>query len=217
MNSAEVSLAFSLLKNNGINLNLPDHIKKEISPEILFDGADSMFKTVLSDSRVYGEYGCGKSTIWVSETFEIPTLSVDTSSEWVHHVKKTCSDNLNLKIKHVDLGEVLDWGRPRDYSKRENFQAYGEWLWQQEHKPDTILVDGRFRVFCFLNCLLHAEEGTRIIFDDYINRPQYHVVQEFVKREKVCERQCLFIVPEKKKIDIQKVENEIQHFKYVMD
>ena len=33
---------------------------------------------------------------------------------------------------------------------------------------DCVLVDGRFRVCCFLTSLKNAEQGTRIIFDDYV-------------------------------------------------
>jgi hypothetical protein len=38
-------------------------------------------------------------------------------------------------------------------------------------KPDLVLIDGRFRLACFLHPLLAAAPGTPILFDDYTNRP----------------------------------------------
>ena len=45
----------------------------------------------------------------------------------------------------------------------------------------------------FLTSLKYAKTGTKIIFDDYFNRPEYHLVEEFVKPSEACGRQALFI------------------------
>ena len=62
-----------------------------------------------------------------------------------------------------------------------------------------------------------ADEGTKIIFDDYINRPSYHIIENYVKREEIFGRQCLFLVPKKDKLDIEKLKIDIKNFRYVMD
>jgi hypothetical protein len=36
--------------------------------------------------------------------------------------------------------------------------------------PDTILVDGRLRVACTLESLLHVDRATIILVDDYADR-----------------------------------------------
>lgn len=41
------------------------------------------------------------------------------------------------------------------------------------------MIDGRFRVACFLYSLLCAETGTVILFDDYSLRFRYHLVEDF--------------------------------------
>jgi len=41
--------------------------------------------------------------------------------------------------------------------------------------------------------LKFADAGTRILFDDYTNRPQYHIAENYVPRVRVCGRQCLFV------------------------
>jgi hypothetical protein len=61
---------------------------KNFSPNSLFDGDDVLFKKLIKDIRIYGEYGCGKSTNWVLKNTSCKILSVDTSSEWIESVKK---------------------------------------------------------------------------------------------------------------------------------
>jgi hypothetical protein len=79
-------------------------------------------------------------------------------------------------------------------------------MWQEKISPDLVLIDGRFRVFCFLTSVKFAPVGTKILFDDYINRPFYHVVEEFCERIDTCGRQALFEVSQSAK---KKVSDEI--------
>ena len=102
------------------------------------------------------------------------------------------------------------------YEKSYNFINYFNWIWTQDILPDTVLIDGRFRVCCFLTSIKYANENTKIIFDDYNNRPYYHVVEKFIKKEQTCGRQALFIV-ENKNINIDLLNIEINNFRYVMD
>lgn len=122
-------------------------------------------------------------------------LAVDTAQAWVSHVRNVNQENPKLDAIWVDVGPVGNWGRPISYEKRGAFEEYVEALWSREEKPDVVLVNGRFRVASFLTCLIRAEPGTKIIFDDYTNRPIYHVVEEFAERQETCGRQCLFHVP----------------------
>ena len=184
----------------------------------LFDGDDSLFKDVLKTSKIFGEYGCGSSTEWVSKYTSADIVSVDSSRDWVDKISSgNAAYNKRIKLKHIDLGEVENWGRPISYEKSCNFINYFNWIWNQDILPDTVLIDGRFRVCCFLTSLKYANENTKIIFDDYNNRPYYHVVEKFVKKEQTCGRQALFIVENKKNINIDLLNIEINNFRYVMD
>lgn len=184
--------------------------------EKLFDGNDGLFKEILlKNTKVYAEYGCGDSTLWIDKRTNATIYSIDTSREWIEKVQ-SCSDKLD-NMKFVDLGRVGDWGKPFDYSKRDRFIDYTDWIWRQKLIPDVVLIDGRFRVCCFLTSLKNAKQGSQIIFDDYVDRPYYHIVEEFIKREVTDGRQCLFIVPNKSKIDTDRIDYEIEKFRYVMD
>jgi len=185
----------------------------------LFDGDDKLFKKILGDTRVYGEYGCGQSTEWVLKNTNVSIKAVDTSKEWVKRVLNNISknDDHRIKIDYIDLGEIGNWGRPVGYSHKESISLYTDMIWTQGEKPDTVLIDGRFRVCCLLTSLKYADEGTRLVFDDYTDRRHYHVVEKFVEREEVCGRQCLFIVPNKVNINIKELDKEIERFRYVME
>ena len=185
---------------------------------MLFDGDDSLFKDLLKNSKNYGEYGCGLSTEWVLKNTNAKILSVDSSRDWVDKISSgNAAYNKRIKLKHIDLGDVENWGRPIGYEKSYNFINYFNWIWIQDIIPDTVLIDGRFRVCCFLTSIKYANENTKIIFDDYNNRPYYHVVEKFVKKEQTCGRQALFIVKNKNNINLDLLNIEINNFHYVMD
>ncbi|MAO75600.1 MAG: hypothetical protein CL699_04770, partial [Chloroflexi bacterium] len=96
-----------------------------------------------------------------------------------------------------------------------HFDIYTSSIWNRAEKPDVVLIDGRFRVACFLKSLLHAPPNTVILFDDYINRPHYHVVEEFLTPDQTCGRQASFIVPQN--INKEKIEEMYNQFLIVMD
>lgn len=166
---------------------------------------------------VYGEYGCGASTLWVAKNTTCRIVSVDTSAEWVMNVTGNLQHRTNLSIKYVDVGPVKKWGRPESYEKAENFVQYTEYPWEHVDVPDVVLIDGRFRVCCFLTTLAHAREATVIIFDDYVRRLHYHYVERFLKPADVNARQAKFIVPQKQKLDMTEILTSIDKFRFVLD
>jgi len=183
----------------------------------LFDGYEDIFKRAMADCTVYGEYGCGASTMWVAKNTSCKIISVDTSEIWATHVRESLPCRTDLLIKYVDVGPVKKWGRPESYANAENFSGYTEYLWEQADVPDVVLVDGRFRVCCFLTTLARAREGTVVIFDDYIRRPHYHYVERFLKPVEVNGRQAKFILPPLEKRDTERILASVKKFRYVLD
>lgn len=119
---------------------------------------------------------------------------MDTSSEWICAVEKDlAADSARFKIEWVDIGPLGRWGSPLTFASRKNFKAYADSIWRHEEKPDLVLIDGRFRVACLFVSLLNANVGTKILFDDYLGRPKYHVVEEVLKPVRFCGRQALFV------------------------
>ena len=200
----QITRALGILKRNGISLNLPETVLKDVQAKILFDGDDAMFKELIEGARVYFEYGCGKSTEYVLKHTNSSIFAVDTSGDWVEKIQKlrTSENSQRLNVHWVDVGPVGDWGMPTSFKMRHKFVEYAELLWRQSAMPEVVLIDGRFRVSCFLATLKFAPVGTKIIFDDYNQRPYYHVAEEFARKMEVCGRQALFEVSDDAKSKI---------------
>lgn len=181
----------------------------------LFDGNDALFKRIVPKSSVYGEYGMGASTKWVYRNTTAKIVAVDTSEEWVKNVEGSLGGSDRAALRWVDLGPIKEWGWPTTYVGRKQIPDYTEGIWNYDQKPDVVLVDGRFRVACFLTSLLNGAPGTRIIFDDYNVSPHYHVVEEVLERADNCGRQALFVIPEN--IDRGRVADLREKFMHVRD
>lgn len=59
--------------------------------------------------------------------------------------------------------------------------------------PDLILIDGRFRVACMLECLVRVkDQSSAIFFDDYFDREPYSVVERFADMVDRAGRMAIF-------------------------
>jgi hypothetical protein len=114
------------------------------------------FMNAISRSNCFLEYGCGGSTAYAANVAKVKTiLSVDTSKEWINKVVGSLSQaESRLLINHCDFGELRKWGKPVNRDKSAHFWRYmvTPWVAAKENNliPDTVLVDGRFRVASFL-------------------------------------------------------------------
>ncbi len=188
---------------------------KEIKKnDTLFDGNDVLFKYYLKKCKVYFEYGIGKSTLWVLKNTKANIISIDTDKKWIDTIP-TNNYETRLKLIWVNLGELTDWGRPNSYKYKTKFGDYINGVWNYKKKADVTLIDGRFRVACFLSSLLNSKINAIIIFDDYLNRPWYHVVEEIVPIYKQYGRQGIFKVP--KHFDKELTKELLNKFLYVFD
>ena len=170
-------------------------VKSKVENQPLFDGNDKLFKLYLQDCKLYFEYGVGLSTSWAFENSNAKIIAVDTDKEWISHVDNRV-DNLRVKLVWVNLGDLTKWGRPNSYKYRNNFIDYVSGVWNFKSQADVILIDGRFRVACFLYSLIHSKKDSIIIFDDYFNRPWYHIVEDVIPLHDKCGRQAIFKVPD---------------------
>lgn len=164
------------------------------------------FMNRISCSRIYLEYGTGGSTIhasrWVDKLF-----AVDSDSYFMKAVQKKLDQQprkATCRLIYADIGRTGPWGRPikRKYEPgREpaSWRAYPELPWtalaEENIRPDTILIDGRFRVACALASLRHlpAHSETEILFDDYAERQHYHALEQYALLKAVHGRMAIFM------------------------
>lgn len=159
-------------------------------------------KELIDSSTNILEYGSGGSTIYASNSKAKCILSVDNDNEWIEKIIKEYENIDYPKPKlitvHSYIGPSGLWGYPKDKSHQEQWKYYPIDVWDEANivgiSPDTIIIDGRFRVACFLYSIASAKPGTKIFWDDYVNRESYHVVENILKPEKTVGRAAIFTV-----------------------
>jgi hypothetical protein len=151
----------------------------------------------------YLEYGIGGSTVLAAQKSLQSIIAIDSSDEWIQKVKtdiEKCVYTGNINLLHANLGATGDWGYPIDELMVKNWPQYyaSPWISYRSlgHSPDLILIDGRFRTPCFLYSLLHCKTGTRILWDDYLNRPEYHFVEQVLPPQGLVDDMAVFTVIE---------------------
>jgi hypothetical protein len=69
---------------------------------------------------------------------------------------------------------------PSGAGSARSWPNYSTEVWKiLNHDPDLVLIDGRFRVSCFLQAILRLSVATKYAFHDFWSRPYYHVVLQF--------------------------------------
>ena len=170
----------------------------EVPTEPHFDEASTLyFREQLQKARNYLEYGSGGSTILANQMVT-NLVSVDSDASFLADVRRkleTHDRRAMAKLIHVNIGLTQHWGMPvftkptRRRVRRWEEYAKAPWRYFRTigQQPDLILVDGRFRVACVLESLLSLSPltDTQILLDDYVDRPEYEVIERFAQVELV--------------------------------
>lgn len=157
-----------------------------------------LFESFLRCANKYMEFGSGGSTCLAANLVRTSVLAIDLSSPWLDSVAKYCSDNnarLTPNLIHVDIGPTGDWGYPTDLSTRSTWPSYHSKIWTTTaaEDADLYLIDGRFRVACFMQAILRADQDAVIIFHDFRSREHYHVVHEVAREIATSEDLSVFV------------------------
>lgn len=143
-----------------------------------------LLSSFLRQSTAYFEFGMGGSTVLASSLVQRSIVAIDSSEQWVSSVRAAIPPRPGqvVKLHHIDIGEVGAWGTPVNPDRQRSlFPAYSKTI-DDAGFYDLCLVDGRFRVSCFLQALLRAPSSDTIIgIHDYAARPAYHVIEQFAR------------------------------------
>ena len=176
----------------------PDRIPKE--PHIA-KRAKLRFYEALSNAETYLEFGSGGSTIYACEN--CPNLkhviSVESFKEFLEAVKQKTGNNQKLIPLFIDVGPVKRWGYPKASEFKECWIDYPTQVWNEVPSSciaDLVLIDGRWRVACFLASIQYLQPGTTIFFDDYKNRTNYHVVEKYIEPTTLHGTLAEFVIPD---------------------
>jgi predicted O-methyltransferase YrrM len=147
---------------------------------------EQAFRGFLAPATGYLEFGCGGSTVAAASMVKGRVVAVDSAPEWLDSVRAGLADanvTAAVTLRHADIGPVSAGGYPSDRSRVADWPRYHSDVWADEPAGafDLFLVDGRFRVACFAQCVLRGRPDALILFHDYAPRPQYHVVADLAR------------------------------------
>jgi protein O-GlcNAc transferase len=139
-----------------------------------------MFYKYLEKATNYFEFGSGGSTYQAATRPTIQHIySVESDFEWHAKLKDILHDKSNITFIYNEMDTRPNtWGNPGPKSTETQWKEYSNHI-AKGTAIDFILIDGRFRVACCLKCFEYITDTCLIAFDDFLNRPQYHVVLEY--------------------------------------
>ena len=167
--------------------------KIQISENPSFESKEAIEKyfELLQNSSFYVEFGSGGSTVAAAKLGK-NFSSYEPSEKFLklvsNKIKKLGKfDGQCMNLTSIYYGPTRTWGIPFPYilSKfifRKGMQRYSNPHWENlKHFPDLILIDGRFRVACALKAIksLKHQDNWVIIVDDYFDREEYKIIEEF--------------------------------------
>ena len=148
------------------------------------------FKKQIKKSEVFLEYGSGGSTLFANKLGK-EIYSVESDYYFYKKINNLLKrKNNNTQILFSNIGITGSYGIPifkHPYKFRlQRWKNYVQkpWLNLKNNKlPDLVFIDGRFRVACFLYSIikLKSHPKSKIIIDDFVSRPEYHVVKQYAK------------------------------------
>lgn len=150
-------------------------------------------------ANVILEYGSGGSTVMASEMPGKTIYSVESSRVWSKMMRAWFDQEQPASmpmVQRVNVGKTGKWGKPVDNSGFRRYHLYPTSIWDTEgfKHPDVILIDGRFRVACALTAMLMCTKKTTLLFDDYTERNQYHLLEDFIEPEETVGEMARFTI-----------------------
>ncbi|MCM3420734.1 hypothetical protein [Sphingopyxis alaskensis] len=127
------------------------------------------------------EFGCGGSTLVAARQVR-RIVSVDSDPAWLARVRaEVAAEPVDFTPVHIDIGPVGEWGYPTGESRLRDWPRYHTQVWRgMGGSPDAVLIDGRFRVACLLQAIIHCKPDCVLLFHDFTGRPHYHAVLRHV-------------------------------------
>lgn len=194
-------------KEYNIKYNQFHHITPSWQPDDIPDTPSmdkeglQLFQQRLASSICFLEFGAGGSTVLAAKSGVETVYSVESDLSWALATRlkaEQLGSNTNITIHYVNIGPTKEWGWPSNEDYKYKWPDYSQsiftLLFRACARPDLILINGRFRIACFLTSLAYSSRGARILFDDYYDRPHYHVVERFLKPAARAGRMAEFVV-----------------------
>lgn len=161
------------------------------------EDAAQAVRLAYAEASVILEYGSGGSTVIAAEMPGKTVFSVESDKKWLAMMQGYFAQNpplANLVMQHANIGPTKEWSFPANEKKFRSWPGYPLSVWDLPGfvHPEVVLIDGRFRAGCFLSVLFKISKPTLVLWDDYIDRPNYHEVESLVRPIAMIGRMAMF-------------------------
>jgi hypothetical protein len=169
-------------------------------PDLVFSEPVKEYLTeAYAKAETIFEYGTGGSTVLAMGMDAKTVVSVESDWNWLSRVNNYIDryPSTSTYIPYfADIGPTKSWGQPTDDRRWRKFPDYAFGIWNFAEArglvPDLVLIDGRFRIGCFIASMLNVSKSTAILFDDYTNRWPYHIVERFAEPVLFVDKMAVF-------------------------
>ena len=171
-----------------------------VRPEMTMPAAEAAhLRAAYAEAGVILEYGSGGSTVIAAEMTGKTVFAVEKDRRWIGKMREWLIGHPGTSTIHfhlADIGPTRRWGRPKDEAQWRSYAGYPLDVWDRPDfvHPDVVLIDGRFRVGCFLATILRIARPVTVLFDDYRPRKSYRAVEEWFAPQAMIGRMAHFDV-----------------------
>ena len=142
------------------------------------DAEKSLFTHFLNGS--YLEWGSGGSTIEASHVVD-HLVSIEHDLDWFTKTAASLGYASWIHPDRYDLYLVApDLPRSFPYVKKEEFTSYINKVHELSYSYDTVLIDGRARIWCAEEVIPHLNKDAIVMVHDW-DRAPYHEVLKWYK------------------------------------
>lgn len=175
----------------------PARATPQVFPLTLPDEEAALVRAEYEKADVILEYGSGGSSFVALESGAKKLFTVESDRSWaltIHDCLLAAHPHADFTVQYVDIGATKAWGKPTNSESYEQYTRYPSSVWDlmQFEQPEVVLVDGRFRVACFLTTLFRTKSPVTLLFDDYTGRPFYHWIERYAQPTQIAGRMARF-------------------------
>lgn len=139
-------------------------------------------------NKIVLEFGSGGSTLLLASTAR-KIVSIESDKKFSNFMNNEIKRrNLQGKamVLYANIGPTKSYGQPIEFLKslyRFKYKNYIESFFVHtagEFEPQVVFIDGRFRVWCAIECCKRIRQNFTLIVDDYFDRTEYHIIEKLI-------------------------------------